>query len=158
MAATEKSTSRNWTFEETNLFCSILVDPTHNYLVQLEKKAIKKASTRELFQEILDELTFSFDEEPFKSVNEVALKSRKMGDLHLDVKKLQYKYNNIKQYWRRIKERQRNNGMELVEQEDLPEWYSIVNPVLEETNLGKEKMIYTKRIYPLSRYLDLCFK
>ena len=38
----EKQVSRNWTTEETNLFCSILVDPAFNFMVTLERKALKK--------------------------------------------------------------------------------------------------------------------
>ena len=33
------------------LFCKILVDPVNNFMRTLEKKALKKASTQEVFEE-----------------------------------------------------------------------------------------------------------
>ena len=41
--------SRNWTSEETKLFCEMLIDPVKNVTVTIEKTALKKASTREVF-------------------------------------------------------------------------------------------------------------
>ena len=38
----EKKTTRNWTPEETNLFCSILTDPVAKFILTLEQKALKK--------------------------------------------------------------------------------------------------------------------
>ena len=52
----KKNSTRNWTLEETNLFCSILVDPLSNFMVTLERKALKKSSTKEVFEAILEEL------------------------------------------------------------------------------------------------------
>ena len=63
----KKNSTRNWTLEETNLFCSILVDPLINFMVTLERKALKKSSTKEVFEAILEELDKALDEEPFKS-------------------------------------------------------------------------------------------
>ena len=38
----EKKTTRNWTVEETNLFCSILTDPVTKFMQTLEQKTLKK--------------------------------------------------------------------------------------------------------------------
>ena len=43
----------NWTAEETNLVCEILVDIKFH---ALDKKALKKASTKEVFEDILTEV------------------------------------------------------------------------------------------------------
>ena len=34
----EKKTTRNWTAEQTNLFCSILTDPVTKFMLTLEQK------------------------------------------------------------------------------------------------------------------------
>ena len=126
----KKSSTRNWSLEETNLFCSVLVDPLTNFMVTLEQKALKKSSTKEVFESILEELNKALDEEPFKTS-----KIRKeKGKLSIDVKKLQIKYNNIKQQWRKIKDKKKN-GSGLAAADD-PEWFKIVNPVLADTNQG----------------------
>ena len=41
--------SRNWTAEETTLFCKILADIKFH---ALDKKALRKASTKEVFEDI----------------------------------------------------------------------------------------------------------
>ena len=38
----EKKTRRNWTAEQTNLFCSILADPVTKFIFTLERKALRK--------------------------------------------------------------------------------------------------------------------
>ena len=126
----KKNSTRNWTLEETNLFCSILVDPLINFMVTLERKALKKSSTKEVFEAILEELDKALDEEPFKS----STIRREKGKLQVDVKKLQVKYNNIKQQSRKLKDKKRN-GSGLAAADD-PEWFKIVNPVLADTNQG----------------------
>ena len=40
----------NWPAKEMKLFCKILVDPVNNLKITLEKKAVKKASTGEVFK------------------------------------------------------------------------------------------------------------
>ena len=44
---------RNWTKDETELFCNVVADPINNFVATLEKKALKKASTKEVFEDIL---------------------------------------------------------------------------------------------------------
>ena len=44
--------NRNWTIKEIKLFCEVLIDLVNNFMRTLEKKALKKASTREVFKEI----------------------------------------------------------------------------------------------------------
>ena len=57
------------------------------------------------------------------------------------MKKLQVKYNNIKQQWRKLKDKKRN-GSGLAAADD-PEWFKIVNPVLADTNQGFNAMCST---------------
>ena len=54
-------------------------------------------TTEVVFEEVLEELKNSFQEEPFKDLDGEALKKKKTSELWLDVKKLPVKYNNIKQ-------------------------------------------------------------
>ena len=80
----EKKTTRNWTAEETNLFCSILADPVTKFMVTLERKALKKAATKEVFEIILEDLKTVFMEERFKTLNENLLKGKE--SVNLDMK------------------------------------------------------------------------
>ena len=84
-----------WTAEETNLFCSILADLVTKFMLILERKAVKKVATKEVFEAITEELKTAFIEEPFKTLNEKSLKGKE--SLNLDIKKLHRKYNNLKQ-------------------------------------------------------------
>ena len=38
----EKKTTRKWTVEETNLFCSLLAEPVTKFMLTLEQKTLKK--------------------------------------------------------------------------------------------------------------------
>ena len=61
------------------------------------EKSAKKVTTEVVFEEVLEELKNSFQEEPFKDLDGEALKKKKTSELWPDVKKLPVKYNNIKQ-------------------------------------------------------------
>ena len=74
---------------------------------KLVEKSAKKASTKVVFEEVLEELKKSFQEEPFKSLNREALKKKKTSKLQLDMKKLQGKYDSIEQQWRKLRDRQK---------------------------------------------------
>ena len=73
----EKKERRNWMSIETNQFCSILADPLNQFMITLERKELKKVSTKVVFEEVLEELKKSFQEEPLKSLNGEALKKKK---------------------------------------------------------------------------------
>ena len=73
----EKKEARNWTSTEINQFCSILADPLNQFMMTLEKKELKKVSTKVVFEEVLEELKKSFLEESLKSLNGEALKKKK---------------------------------------------------------------------------------
>ena len=73
----EKKEGRNWTSIETDQFCSILADPLNQFMITLERKELKKVSTKVVFEEVLEELKKSFQEEPLKSLNGEALKKKK---------------------------------------------------------------------------------
>ena len=116
-----------WTAEETNLFCSILADPVTKFMLILERKAVKKVTTKEVFEAITEELKTAFIEEPFKTLNEKSLKGKE--SLNLDIKKLHRKYNNLKQQWK--------NDSGLTKAQD-PTWFHILNPVSSNTNEGMD--------------------
>ena len=73
----EKKEARNWTSIEISQFCSILADPLNQFMMALEKKELKKVSTKVVFEEVLEELKKSFLEESLKSLNGEALKKKK---------------------------------------------------------------------------------
>ena len=116
-----------WTSEETNLFCSILADLVTKFMLILERKAVKKVATKEVFEAITEELKTAFIEEPFKTLNEKSLKGKE--SLNLDIKKLHRKYNNLKQQWK--------NDSGLTKAQD-PTWFHILNPVSSNTNEGMD--------------------
>ena len=68
---------RNWTNEETVLFCQILTDPVCNYLETLEKKALKKSSTKEVFESILEDFQKSLQNHEFIERNGKNFSSKK---------------------------------------------------------------------------------
>ena len=90
--------SRNWTNEETVLFCQILTDPVCNNLETLEKKALKKSSTKEVFEAILEDFQTSLQNHEFIERNGKNFSGKKKkSEIVFDVKRLQQKYNNLKQ-------------------------------------------------------------
>ena len=93
----------------------------------LERKAVKKVATKEVFEAITEELKTAFIEEPFKTLNEKSLKGKE--SLNLDIKKLHRKYNNLKQQWK--------NDSGLTKAQD-PTWFHILNPVSSNTNEGMD--------------------
>ena len=56
--------------------------------------------------------------------------------LNLDIKKLQMKYNNLKQLWRKLRDKKKNSSC-LDGAQDLT-WFQILNPVLSDTNEGMD--------------------
>ena len=54
----------------------------------------------------------------------------------MDVKRLQIKYNNIKQNWRKIADKKKT-GSGLAYTKD-PDWFAIINPILSDANHGVE--------------------
>ena len=58
--ADEKSIPGNWNAEETSLFCEIAADPITNFMISLEQKALKKSSTKKVFEKILDKFQEKF--------------------------------------------------------------------------------------------------
>ena len=99
----EKKTTRNWTAEESKLFCSILADPGTMFMLTLERKALIKAVTKE--DAILEELKTAFMGEQFKTLKEKSLKGKK--SFNLDIKKLQKKYDNLKQLSRKLRDKKK---------------------------------------------------
>ena len=125
-------------------------------MTTLEKRALKKTSTKDVFEQILKVLQKKFHEEPYKTLNRQALRSKKnTTELDLDVRKLQVKYNNIKQLWRKIIkdtttaaaqkhqdsriEYHDNRATGSVLPNNVPDWFLIVNPVLLLANSGSDE-------------------
>ena len=84
----KKNVSGNWTTEETNLFCEIVTDPITNFMITLERKALKKSSRKEVFEEILGEFQARLLGDYFKRRNSENLKGKKKETkLLFDVKR-----------------------------------------------------------------------
>ena len=83
----EKKTTRKWTVEETNLFCSLLSEPVTKFMLTLEQKTM---------------------EEPFKTSNEKWLKGKE--SLNLDIKNLDRRSNTIKKLWRKLRDKKNNDS------------------------------------------------
>ena len=80
----KKNVSRNWTTEETNLFCEIVTDPITNFMITLEGKALKKLSRKEILGEFQARLLGDY----FKRRNSENLKGKKKETkLLFDVKR-----------------------------------------------------------------------
>ena len=121
-----KGCSRNWTNDETNLFCKILADPVNNFMATLEKKVLKKASTKEVFKVIAAEFSQELKNDDFKFINQKHFNGKRVEtELAFDLKRLQRKYNNIKQHWQKLSDR-RKNGSGLTTANE-PEWCKIVD-------------------------------
>ena len=67
----EKKTTRNSTAQETNFF----------FLLTLERKILKRAATKEVFDAILKQLKTAFMEESFKTLNEKSLQCKESLNL-----------------------------------------------------------------------------
>ena len=76
-----KKGASSWTPIETNQFCTILADLINRFMITLERKPPKTASTKVVFEKVLVELKKSFQEEHFKSLNGEALKKKKTSEL-----------------------------------------------------------------------------
>ena len=57
---------RSWNPEETKLCSKISAIPVNNLMVTLEKKALKKSSTQELFESVLKEIQMAVEEPRLK--------------------------------------------------------------------------------------------
>ena len=131
---------RNWTKDETNIFCRVLADPINNFVSTLEKRALKKASTKEVFEDILAEFKANLETEEFNETNMCNFSVRKpFTPLIIDIKKLQAKYNNLKSEWRKAIDRKKNGSGKSPENE--PTWFNIINPILADSNKGLEDVV-----------------
>ena len=120
---------RKWTTDETNLFCEVIADPVNNFMRTLEKKALKKASTAEVFESIRKVYINALANPSFQKRNAKNFNGRKKNNtLSVDVKRLQVKYNNLKQNWRKITEAKRNRSA--VSDDQDPAWYKFMTPLL----------------------------
>ena len=120
---------RKWTTDETNLFCEVIADPVNNFMRTLEKKALKKASTAEVFESIRKVYINALANPSFQKMNAKNFKGRKKNNtLSVDVKRLQVKYNNLKQNWRKITEAKRYRSA--VSDDQDPAWYKFMTPLL----------------------------
>ena len=85
-----KKTARNWTAEETNVFCLILL--------------FKKAEKKEVIEAELEEFKITFIGELFRSLNDKALKGKESVNKSTSAsKKVHGKYSNLKQLWMKLR-------------------------------------------------------
>ena len=117
-----KHRGRNWTKEETDLFIDVITDPNDDYALILEKKALKKSSNKMFANEVANFIR--------KGKTMTYAKLSLEGDI--GIKKLQTKYKDIKDRWRKITDAaRRGSGEEGATDE---RWYRLINPILAEQN------------------------
>ena len=130
--------SRRWTNEEKAFFAEVLADTDNNFLVAIEKLALKCSSNEEVFGHIKNLFEIALQDERFIKLNEKKNFPDKKGNLKqyekLDtsIKKLRNQTKTLKKEWKVIADRVKN-GSGLAAGEE-PEWYQHINPILAETN------------------------
>ena len=77
MASNKENSQRKWTSDETNLFCEILADPVNNFMQTLERKALKKASRKEVFEDIALDFNSGFQDQSFLENNDKHFKGKR---------------------------------------------------------------------------------
>ena len=131
---------RNWTKQETNLFCNILADSTNNFFPTLEKKALKKSKTKEVFDDVLEIFSKELERHDFKASNNTNFSNKiPFVPLNMDYKKLQTKYNNLKSEWRKINDKKKPGSGRSYE--SAPTRFEIINPILCDSNKGLEDVV-----------------
>lgn len=129
---------RRWTNEEKALFAEVLADPDNNFLVAIDKLALKCSSNEEVFGHIKNCFEVALQDEIFIKNNEAQNFTDKRGNLRkyerLDtsITKLRNQLKTLKREWKNITDRIKN-GSGLAPGEE-PEWYLVMNPILAETN------------------------
>ena len=91
------------------MFALILADTVNKAMLTSKRKAFKKAATKDIFAAVLDELKITFMEEPFKSLNDKVLKGKESINMGIK-RKLQRKYKNSKQLWRKFIHKKKKSG------------------------------------------------
>ena len=130
--------SRRWKNEEKVLFAEVLADTDNNFLVAIEKLALKCSSNEEVFGHIKNLFEISLQDERFIKLNEKNNFTDKKGNLKqyeklvTSIKKLRNQTKTLKKEWKVITDRVKNeSGLAAGEK---PEWYQHINPILAETN------------------------
>ena len=110
----------------------------NNFLVAIEKLALKCSSNEEVFGNIKNLFEIALQDERFIKLNEKKNFTDKKGNLKqyekLDtsIKKLRNQTKTLKKEWKVITDRVKNwSGLAAGEE---PEWYQHINPILAETN------------------------
>ena len=130
--------SRRWKNEEKVLFAEVLADTDNNFLVAIEKLALKCSSNEEVFGHIKNLFEISLQDERFIKLNEKNNFTDKKGNLKqyeklvTSIKKLRNQTKTLKKEWKVITDRVKNeSGLAAGEK---PEWYQHINPISAETN------------------------
>ena len=85
--STKIKKTRNWANEETNLFVDILVDEEHNFADFLERRALKRSASEEVYSEILKLFNLKLKEDFFIELNKKNSGKDKYEHLVVDTKK-----------------------------------------------------------------------
>ena len=120
-----KQSGRNWTIEEVGIFAEVLSDVDLNFAATLEKKALKRSSSKAVYLDLQKE--FFVRLEDIKQPNqEDDLETLVDAPINTDVTSLQKKYNYLKGEWRKISDRAKlGSGLS---PEKGQKWYLLLNP------------------------------
>ena len=131
MASTKReSRIRRWSNEEIKQFAMILVNEEGSLLFQLERKALKKSSNKQIFanvKKIMDE-RLSDDEVVEKIKSEIGeRKFKAQPKIETSIGKLRIKYKWMKDQRKKLCSRIDSGRAK-------PEWLQIIDPVLDQTH------------------------
>ena len=134
---TKRKNDRRWTNDEKALFAEVLVDDDNNFLVAIEKLALKCSSNDELFNHVKTVFDARLQGRNFIEKNEQNFKDKNgkivpYTKLDTPTQKLHNQLKNIKAEWRKISGKVRvDSGLA---PQNEPEWYVTLNMVFAETN------------------------
>ena len=86
----------NWTHLGTKIFFNILFDSEFNFCHTLETKALKKPSSKEVFEVLQKEFRTAFVDNEFLEDNGKLVPEGAQADLDTSIEKLRNKCNSIK--------------------------------------------------------------
>ena len=118
-----------------------MIDEEFNFANCLERRALKRSVNEEVYKEILQLFQEEMNKEEFLQRNAKIFGKEKYEPLQVDTKKLQAKYNAIKQKWCQIKDQPRK-GSGLAPKSNQ-EWFENMDSILGDTNTDLNELVST---------------
>ena len=118
-----------------------MIDEEFNFANCLERRALKRSVNEEVYKEILQLFQEEVNKEEFLQRNAKIFGKEKYEPLQIDTKKLQAKYNAIKQKWCQSKDQPRK-GSGLAPKSNQ-EWFENMDSILGDTNTDLNELVST---------------